>query len=259
MYSTSSVPLYWKDREYFIKSQLEDIENYIFREGLTVSQLTQHDVDAVITFLYERYPAEVASEISAFDLWRFIEYGHGVLLWDDEGRVKGCIFEIGYGRRANTSFTIRLAVAEELEGKNLGYNLMLYSCLLAMKEGAKVKRGLIQFSNQKSLYINLNKVGWICESFIPNACGLGPFFDISLPLDPAGLYTNAVDPAGIQSYIDTHDAYIDYRLIDAEDLSAVAQMYAQTDFKIVAMLKKDPVSGKPCFFALPASVLGLST
>ena len=258
MYSTDSVPLYWKDRQYFIDSQMQAIERYVFDEGLTLARMTNRDVDAVMTFLYERYPREIAAEISAFDLWRFIEYGHGVLIWDDAGRVKGCIFEIGYSRRAETSFTIRLAVAAEIEGKNLGYHLMLYSCLIAMQEGARVKRGLIQFSNQKSLHINLNKVGWICESFVPDACGLGPFFDISLPLDPAGLFTNAVDLDQIPRYMASHHAYIDYRLIDAEDIRAVAQLYECTDFKIVAMLKHDPDSGRPCFFALPASVLGLA-
>lgn len=258
IYSTDSVPLFWKDRDYFINSQQQMIERYVSQQGLMLSEMDTQHVDAVIDFLYRRYPKEIASEISSFDLWRFIEYGHGILLWDEAGYVQGCIFEIGYRKKPDTSFTIRLAVAKELEGKNLGYHLMLYSCLQAMSEGSKVKRGLIQLGNHKSLYINLNKVGWICESFVPDVCGLGPFFEISLPLDPAGLFTNAVDYDLLRAYVASKRVDIDYRIIDACDLKTIARMYENSQFKIVAMLKEGTLTKRASFLALPGDAIGLT-
>ena len=171
--------------------------------------------------------------------------------------VMGTIFEVGYHTPEHTSYTIRLAVDESLAGKNLGYHLMVYSSLVAMEKGSRVKRGLIEFSNLHSLYINLNKVGWICDGFDPNISGLGSFFEIALPLDPMGLTTNVIEMEKVASFIKSHTQDKDYKLIAHGDLESITQMYAETDFKVVALLKPGIGMESWSFLALPASTVQL--
>jgi len=156
-----------------------------------------------------------------------------------------------------TSYTVRLAVDESLKGKNLGYHLMMYSCLLAMEQGSRVKRGLIEFNNLRSLHINLNKVGWICDGFEPHITDLGCFFEIALPLDPLGLTGNTVDFYKLMTYIESRREGIDYRLLPAGDQDAMAELYQRTDFKVCALLKPGMVSEGATFFALPSHTLEL--
>lgn len=150
-----------------------------------------------------------------------------------------------------------MAVEDVLKGNNLGYHLMIYSSLLAMEHGSRVKRGLIQLGNVKSLYINLNKVGWVCDNFIPNITELGSFFEIALPLDPMGLTANVVDQDALVHFIHTHKAEEDYILIEPDNLSMVETIYAETDFKVSAMVKPGGIDDRFWMVALPKHALQL--
>ncbi|MEL7533766.1 MAG: hypothetical protein AAFN10_20805, partial [Bacteroidota bacterium] len=198
-----------------------------------------NDIPAIKDFLEERYEPELAAEICAFDLHRFEEYGHGVILLDDAGKVRATIFEVGYHTNEKTSYTIRLAVAEELQGRDLGQQLVIYSSLIAMEYGSRIKRGIIEFDNLRSLYINLNKVGWICDEFIPDIKSLGTFFKIALPLDPKGLTGNRIDPRKALEFVRSRKENQDYKLLRFKDFEATQKMYTETDFKVVAVLKQE--------------------
>lgn len=238
-HSDIPLPQFWNDKFAFAEEWRKQIESTAAAYGLKLRLYKNEDIPAIKTFLAERYKPELAAEICAFDLHRFEEYGHGVILLDAEGRVRATIFEVGYHTNEKTSYTIRLAVAEELQGRDLGQQLVIYSSLIAMEYGSRIKRGIIEFDNLRSLYINLNKVGWICDEFIPNIESLGTFFKIALPLDPKGLTGNRIDRFKAIEFVRSRKENIDYKLLPFMDFEATQKMYEETDFKVVAVIKKE--------------------
>jgi len=254
-----ALPLMWKYRNSFSQDWRKSIARYINSCELEICEIEDCDTPAITDFFEKRYLPEMASEICSFDLFRFRNYGHGLILKDKEGKVQGTVFEIGYDTPEKTSFTIRLAISEELKGKNLGCHLMQYSCLHALEQGSQVKRGIIQFNNLASLHINLNKVGWICDRFEPYINGLGAFFHIALPLDPMGLTGNIIDFDNCKAFVNASRPGIDFRLLDCKDFTGVWEMYRATDFKVVALMKGGLVSEKPSFLAIPATALQMDS
>ncbi|MEZ4775690.1 MAG: hypothetical protein R3D00_21090 [Bacteroidia bacterium] len=247
--------LFWDDHNGFAREYRKQIEEHIRSYGLKIRLMTNNDTPGVLEFLSRRYPPHIASEISPFDLYRFRNFGHGILLEDKMGKIHGTIFEELYGTKEKTSYTMRLAVSEEYKGKKLGFHVMIFSSLNAMEQGARVKRGLIEFYNHRSLHINLNNVGWICDGFEPHISGLGAFFRIALPLDPRGLTTNVVDIDKLRNFIETRIPEKDYQLIAVEDYETICQMYETTDFKVVAFLQPGIVTNGASFFAMPCERL----
>ena len=253
-----SLPMFQRERFVFSRDWRNQIVEYVSKYGLKLRMLEPQDPDLVKAFLLRRYPPHMASEISAFDLHRFFHYGHGVILQDEQGEIQGTIFEVAYDTPEKTSYTIRLAVSETQGGRNLGWHLMMYSCLLSMEQGSRVKRGLIQMNNLQSLHINLNKVGWICDGFEREIPGLeGPFFHIALPLNPAGLTENIIEFEKVRQFILTHHADIDYKLLPVNDVDAVENMYRETDFKVVSLLKPGFAHESAVFLAVPGADLGI--
>ncbi|MDX2246639.1 MAG: hypothetical protein SF052_07690 [Bacteroidia bacterium] len=254
-----ALPMYWKDKNLFAKEWGQQIESYIRYYKLQIRLMKNEDTPGILEFLSRRYPPHIASEISPFDLYRFRNFGHGILLEDSLGKIQGTIFEELYGTAEKTSYTMRLAVSEDYKGKNLGYHVMIFSSLKAMEQGARVKRGLIEFFNLRSLHVNLNKVGWICDGFEPNISGLGAFFKIALPLDPRGLTSNVIDTNKVMDFVQNHSPENDYRLIAAGDYDGICDLYETTDFKVAALLHAG-IAGKEAYFlALPRRSLQMNT
>lgn len=251
------LPLFWRDKLQFAEEWRGQIARYIESFGVKLELIRDFDTREVKAFLHRRYPESIAKEICAVDLHRFRQYGHGLVLKAPGGEIKGTIFEIGYDTPEKTSYTVRLAVDEGLEGQNLGYHLMMYSALLAMEKGSRVKRGLIQFENTRSLYVNLNKVGWICDGFEPEITDLGAFFHICLPLDPPGLTRNAIEMDKLLDYLRRHRQDQDYVLTDTDDFEAVCELYSHSDFRIVAVIPPGLVHEKGRFVAMPVEKIFL--
>jgi predicted GNAT family N-acyltransferase len=247
----------WKERFAFSSAWRQQIEAYVESVGLSLKQIQDHDTPEVKAFLSRRYPAHIAAEICPYDLLQFRKFGHGLVLENQQQEIVGCIFEVGYHTEEKTSYTIRLAVDQPLNGKNLGYHLMVYSSLLAMEQNSRVKRGLIEYNNLQSLYINLNKVGWICDGYSPKITDLGTFFDIALPLDPMGLTANVINGEKLVQYIRERRKGIDYRLVRPGDHQEIQEMYQDTNFKISAVVKPGWLDDQAWLFALPAYALQL--
>ncbi|MEM7656691.1 MAG: hypothetical protein AAF399_11220 [Bacteroidota bacterium] len=248
----------WTKKFEFSQNWRTQIVEYVQSCGIELKVIEDQDTPEIKQFLQRRYEKAVADEICAYDLYQFRKFGHGVLLQGEDGTIQGCIFEVGYDTMDKTSYTIRLAVYEGFNGHNLGYHLMIYSSLLSMEQGSRVKRGLIQVENLKSLYINLNKVGWICDGFEPQITELGTFYEIALPLDPMGLTANRIDKDGLLTYIAEKEAGQEYRLLDHTDIPTIQAMYEETDFKICAVVKEGWLNEHPWLFALPGRSLQFS-
>lgn len=249
----------WDNQGDFSKAWRKQIAQYISTYQLQIRLIKDSDTPRIQEFFSRRYAPAMAAEICSFDLFRIRNYGHGLILEDESGAVQGTIFEIGYDTPEKTSYTIRLGIAKEYGGKNLGLHLMQYSCLIAMEHGSFVKRGIIQAENLTSLYINLNKVGWICDKYEPHIHGIGAFFHIALPLSTEGLTQNTICPEKVRAFIQQNKEGQEYRLLDCANLSRIEQMYKETNFKIVALLKPGWVSSKAKFLAIGADRLNLET
>ncbi len=252
-----SYPTFWTDKKAFSQDWRKQISQVVSRLGLHIRTIENADTPAIIQFLNERYPPELANEICAFDLYRFKKFGHGVILEDEEGKVMGNVFEVGYHTSEMTSYTIRLAVDEAYKGNDLGHHIMVYSSLLAMESGSRVKRGLIQYENLVSLHVNLNKVGWICSGYEPSISGLGAFFEIVLPLDPRGLTSNIVDLEMVPGYLEQKTEGVDYRLIRVDKQKQIQELYQHTEFKVAALIKANILDEHTYFLALSPEELSL--
>ena len=246
----------WTDPYAFSQEWRKTIKARVAKYGLSLAVMHNADTYPIKDFLYRRYPRRLADEICAFDLLRFREYGHGIILKDARGLVRGTIFEVGYDSKEKTSYTLRLAIDEAYEGRNLGHDLMIYSALLALEHGSLVKRGIIEFGNLRSLYINLNKVGWLCDGFDPHISGLGAFFHICLPLDPLGLTSNQICPHRLEAFLARARDGIDYRLIPASDFHAVEALYERREF-LVAAVRRGQGERPDQLVALPPESLHL--
>lgn len=253
----SAITDVWNQRQKleFSRAWRDKIQKSVNAYGLYFRNMDDKDTPKIMKFMEERYPPLQQREISPFDLFRWRKFGHGLLLFNREGEVKGTVFEISYRTEEKTSFTIRLAVAEELSGKNLGYQVMMYSCLLAMERGSRVKRGIIQCLNHRSLYINLNRVGWICDGFESDLTDLGTFYHISLPLDPLSLISNQIDVNKAQVYMKKKKQGLHYELIPADNLDMARDLFHHTSFKIAGFLKAGIAGPEAMLLAISSNEL----
>ncbi|MEO0898469.1 MAG: hypothetical protein AAFY71_18800 [Bacteroidota bacterium] len=256
----SGIESVWKLRNPFDFSMAwrKKIERYLASYKLIVRKMTRLDTPAILEFIKKRYPEKHQHEICAFDLHRWGEYGHGLVLVDQEGVIHGHVFEVGYLKN-RTSYTIRLAVSQDLAGYGLGYQLILYSSLLAMEEGAVVKRGIIQCKNHKSLYINLNRVGWICDGYEAHDSEMEEFFHIALPLNPFSLIANEFDVERAKIYLERKREGLHYQLIPAIDLKAIRYTFEHTHFKIAGFFKPGELKKEAMLLALSQRELSYQT
>ncbi|MCI4670052.1 MAG: hypothetical protein MRZ79_18085 [Bacteroidia bacterium] len=239
----------------FCQAWRKKIEDRIKSMGLEIRMMCDVDTPGILKFMEERYPPFHRKEVCAFDLFRWRSFGHGVVLVDKDQNIQGTVFENGYDTAEKTSFTIRLAVSQKWSGNGLGYQLMLYSCLLAMEKGSQVKRGIIQCINHRSLYINMNQVGWICDRLEMGINGLGNFFHIALPLNPYSLVSNCVDAAKVPAYLKDKVEGEDYLLVPVNDTGAIKRSFVDNEFKFIAFLKEGNSFRKPFFLALSNELL----
>jgi len=252
---------YFPDNEKFIKEYKKNIADHFRNSGLNIRLGTSIDVGALNNFIrdnYQIFGKDVVNDVSPYDIYRFAKFGNAIILEDDKSKLAGCIFEIGYDTPDRTSYTIRLAINSEIKGKNLGFSLLEYSCLLAMERGSLVKRGLMETDNIASCNILVNKMGWICDGFETYLhCGIDHGFTISLPLTAKGITTNRIDNNKLLNYIKHHKVEKDFLLIDVDDIEKLNRTYKKNEFWVVAVVKKGQISNNDQFFALPVEELNI--
>ena len=241
--------------EEYIAAYKKDIEDEIRSHDLIFRLAGFDDIMPLMEFIASRYRIDLVDEVSPYDIYRFIEFGYGLVVENPERKIKGCLFEVGYQTPDLASYSVRLGIAKSLKGKNLGKLLTVYTCLLAMERGSLVKKGLIDFDNYANLYIQLNKNGWMADGFYPELKGLGSCFTVSLPLTSKGMLTNSIDNNKLLTYIETHEAGRDYLLLDIEDVKSMTDAYQSGNFKVVALIKGGTLKETHQFMLMHADVL----
>jgi len=255
--------IYYQKPEYICQDvdQKARIEDLFKGFGFKARNGTIRDTGNLDKFIRESYgifPEEIVNDVSPYDIYRFSKFGNSIVLEDSDDKLIGCIFEIGYDTPDRTSYTIRLAIDPAIKGKNLGFLLTEYSCLLAMERGSLVKRGLMETDNITSCSILVNKMGWICDGFETDLkCGIDNGFTISLPLTPEGLMTNRIDNNKLLNYIKTGKAGLDYNLIETSSIDSLIKLYEKNDFWVVAVVRKGEITDTDQFFALPVEKLNI--
>lgn len=239
----------------FAKAYKANIQTEINAYGLSLRMAELADIDPVYDFIINCFDEKYIEDVSRYDLFRFIEYGHGIILENANKEILGCLFEVGYEKVHKISYSIRLGIDERVKGKGMGRLLTIYSCLLAMERGSQVKIGLIDFNNFTSLHIHVNQVGWLVDTFYHDIDSLGPSFEFSLPLTPEGLLENRIDLNKVRTYITEHLEETDYLLIKSDDIETIKSVYRNGKFKIAAILHPEQKGDKPLFFALPVEIL----
>jgi len=239
----------------FIKAYKEKIHEEISGYDLSLRTAKLSDIEPVYDFIIARFKKEYIDDVSKYDLFRFIEYGHGLIIENVQSEILGCLFEVGYEKIRKISYSIRLGIDERIKGKGLGKLLTIYSCLMAMERGSELKIGLIDINNFASLHIHVNQVGWLVDKFYHNLDSLGLSFEFSLPLTPEALLINRIDPGKVINYLEQHIEGVDYLLINPDDIETIKSVYKNCKFKIAAIIGLENKSDNPVFFALPIETL----
>ena len=239
----------------FIKAYKEKIHAEINSLGLSLRLAKLSDIDPVYDFIISRFSKEFIDDVSKYDIFRFVEYGHGLIIEDEKDTILGCLFEVGYEKIRKISYSIRLGIDKRLKGNGLGKLLTVYSCLMAMERGSEVKIGLIDFNNFISLHIHVNQVGWLIDKFYHDLYSLGLSFEFSLPLTPEALLRNRVDQDKLRTFLSEHIEGVDYLLIKCDDIETIKSVYKNCKFKIAAVISQEKTGDKPLFFALPVKML----
>ena len=70
---------------------------------------------------------------------------------------------------------------------------------------------------------------------------------------------NGIDMEKVPQFIAEHTPDDDYVLVDWEDTEKLADMYDNSSFKVIALIKKGVLGEKPLFLASRAEELGFGT
>lgn len=234
----------------FIVFQKKEIEEELEKLGYKIRVANYEDIDALWNFTEARYVKLEGNELSTYDYYRFIKFGTGLILQKEE-TICGCVFEIAYDTPLRTSYPLRLVLDEKIKGNNIGLWLVLYLSLIAKKRGSEINRSVISFDNHISLYVQVNKQGWILNGVNPNIKGLTNYFEACLPLSNTGIIQNKIDMQKLLAFIKKHEAGKDYNLIECNNIEAVHQSFKQ-NYIITAFIREGIIDDKNYFFAIPA-------
>jgi len=242
----------------FIQAGKKAFEDYIAQHGLMVRKATYEDLPIFFKYAKERFSGLLGNTpvYSAYWLDHLISAGHPMLLFDQDGNIKGYKLEASYLNEERTSNGGGIALDDDLAGLKLGMKFFDYISLIAMEKGAKVKRGIIAAYNYPSLHNVLNKSGSIFTEVIPHIEGHGQRFVYKISLTPAGMINNRLDKEGLQTYLKEKTEGDDYQLVACKDAKGILEMYQQSDYRIVAMLRAGELVEEQTFMAVKESALG---
>ena len=236
-------------REAFLNWFATDIEQRASYYGVQLQLARVQDLRILRTFVEEYYTKLEGNSLSPYDYYRIIEYGHAIMMWEQETLI-GCIFEMGYDNFERNSYALRLVLSSNVRGRGYAQLLTDYTCYLGYLRGSTVVRATIAINNLVSLFFHLNKVGMILETINPDIDGLTRYYQASLPLSPEGILTNRIDRLKLASFLQNSREGKDFIRLQHTQLAEIEHMFATTNFKIVAF---EPIGSRQYeFIAIPA-------
>lgn len=221
----------------FISSLKNEIETNINAQEFSLRFAVNDDIPDIEILIAKCYPVEALRDSNPYDFYRFINFGHGLLVEDKSKNLIGCVFEEPYDTPDKTSYGLRLAIDKDAKARDLGRLLVEYSSLLAMERGSMVKRSLIQADNFVATHIVLNKLGWICDGYHPDLKWINPSFTANWPLTVESVAYNRIDPDKLVVFLKENSAGIDYIISDWDDVEGLKKIYDEGEFVICAQMK----------------------
>jgi hypothetical protein len=241
----------------FAESEKKAIEQRISALGLNLRLARRHDIPAIQDFQAQRFAKGTLLE-DGYVLYRIIRFSYALVIENADGRIVGCNLCQAFDDPDRTLWGVRNSADSSVAGANLAAEMANYSSLIGMLRGSRFRRGFFAPGNFGSAANSLNHVGFIAEALDLDVPGhQGPRFVLVVPLTPAGLRNNRVDVEKVLSFMSTHRAGGDYRMVAASDQQGLADMYASSPFRVVAFLKAGQGVAENTFFALPEDVLDL--
>ena len=228
----------------------KEIETTICSKGLSFRLANLEDIERISTFQKNVFHPHTATLETEYELYRIIKYGYGLLIEDDEKNIKGCYTTIHYSGKEKEGYGIRVGISPEIAGHNFAAKLAKYATVLAFENGCKNFNALMSPTNFRSASNVLNYVGYHCSKFHRNLPSFGTRFEISLPLSLETLNDSEIDMEKVLNFINTREANNDYFLLQPGELDRMENIYATTDFKIIAFLKNGVLDEKDYFFAV---------
>jgi len=215
-----------------------------------IEELSRHELHFIplIADCYEE--SGMPTNVTFFELYKCITYGHGMLICDKKGHIMGTIFHVQYSTRGNVALGTRFALHKNIRGKGLALILLTFSALISMETGSKTQRGLIGHSNFPSINNQLNNMGWFFETFHQYK-NWEPSFDEFMVLSPRGFILNRLDKVKVAEFIKTHKQNVHYQIVSYNDLDTIQKMYIEEDFRIAAYLRRKEGHYDHSFLAIP--------
>lgn len=239
----------------FIDYTLKSIVKTIQAKGKNVRIAVPDDLDDVVNFLRTPRTRDAISDVNPYEIYRFIEYGHIIVLETPDKEIIGTSFDVAYNTPRQTSYTKRIVISEEHQGKLYAEQISLYCALCTMKRGAKERRGLVKYDNMAAHYTHINRSGAVYDDFIYNSKTLGAHFSIMMPLDSESLTFNTIDHRKITSFCRTHKEGVDFVVLNCNDFDKIVSLYTTTEFKIAAFVMKGIFDKQHHFLALSPEML----
>ena len=236
----------------FTENVKKHIEGIVAEQGFQLRLAVNDDILNIEKLIAKCYPPKALRDSNPYDFYRFINFGHGLVVEDTEKTIIGCLFEEAYDTHERTSYSLRLAIDKDAKTKDLGTLLVEYSTMLAIEHGSRIKRGLLMTNNFISAHILINKLGWICDDFYPDLRWVTPSFTISVPLSIENFAFSRIDQNKLVNYLSSSRNGIDYSLIDWDDTEGFKKLYSEKRFIICALLRPGQFqNGKYQYVAMP--------
>jgi len=244
--------------ENFIPAVKSLIEDNINSQGFTMRLAVNDDIIEIENLIAKCFPEKASRDSNPYDFYRFISFGHGILVETAEKQLIGCVFEEPFDTPERTSYGLRLAIDKTVKSRDMGVMLVEYSSLLAMERGSGVKRSLIMADNFVASHIVLNKLGWIYEDYCPDLKWLAPSFTGNLPLKNETFATNRVDMKKLYEFLKAKTPGKDYLLTDWNDEEGFRRIYGEGKFVICSIIKPEFFfNPKHQFVSLPVDSIKL--
>ncbi|MBI3234068.1 MAG: hypothetical protein HYZ42_08500 [Bacteroidetes bacterium] len=245
------------DIKHYAKNAKREIEQAIAELGLRLRKAELKDYSEIYKLLSERFNPPTSSQISFYDSYRSIRHGYKVVLEDSDGKIVGYDYSLGYDDDDKTSFGLNIAISPLWSGYKLQTLVSTYTSLIGMERGSRIRRGIVHPANYSSLHNLLNNTGFLCEQFFPYLPGFeSSRFILSFGLTPSEMMNNRIDQEKLLAFVNEKKEGVDFVMIECNDEQAIADLYQNTSFRVVAFIKEALVSEKNLLFAVPYERMG---
>ena len=233
---------------------LRSIEAELASRGLTLRAPTLDDLPALGRLESEAFAGRRQDRwTDDLTLLRLVEYGNSVVLHDASGEILGYHLVLITSRgKERTAVSLYVAIRCNAKGLDLGRRIYHHSISRAMLAGATVLRGTVAPNNFPSLALLLNKVGSVCDHFHP-ALGVSRIhrFRFRRELSDRSPISSPIDQGKLVELARNSRAGVDYQLMDPDDPEAIARTYAETEMRVMAVVKPGLLAEGTVLFALP--------